>query len=46
MIISLGEINPLESENALFPAKISANDVTLKYCLGYFRTSNKVKWNL
>ena len=42
MIISLEEINPFERQNA----QIRTNDVTSKYQLRHFGTSQKVKTDI
>ena len=43
MVISLEEINPFERLNAPSRAKSRTNDVTSKYHLRHFGTSQKVK---
>ena len=46
MIIALEEINPFERQNAPSRAKIRTNDVTSKYQLRHFGTSQKVKTDI
>ena len=46
MVISLEEINPFERYNAPSRAKSRTNDVTSKYHLRHFGTSQKVKTDI
>ena len=46
MVISLEEINPFERYNAPSRAKHRSNDVTSKYHLRHFGTSQKVKTDI
>ena len=46
MVISLEEINPFERKNGPSRAKSRTNDITSKYHLRHFGTSQKVKTDI